>query len=138
MRQETTFGKVIVRSRDGTLFRGFSKSDLIGDKVQLVDAKGNAQEFPLADLKAVFFVRDFEGNRDYREVRFFRKEGSAGWLWVEVVFTDGEIMEGRMRNNLSLLDPRGVYLWLSDEGANNEVVFVVRSAVREFRILGTI
>lgn len=136
MRAETNLGKVIVRTRDKQIFRGFSKSDLINDKVHLIDAKGNQREFDLQDLKAVFFVRDFEGDPSYREVRFIRGSAVSPWLWAQATFFDGEVIEGRVRNGLAMLDAKGVFLWLSDEGANNEVVFVVRSALRDFRIVG--
>jgi hypothetical protein len=136
MRVETKLGKVIVRTRDKRIFRGFSKSELINDKVHVIDAKGNQQEFDLEDLKAVFFVKDFDGDPSYREVRFVRGSAVAQWLWAQATFFDGEVIEGRLRNGMSLFDSRGVFLWLSDEEANNEVVFVVRSALRDFRIVG--
>lgn len=136
MRQEAAFGKVIVRTRDQQLFRGFSKAEFIDDQnVRIIDAKGNQQSFPLQDLKAVFFVRDFQGDPSYRAVRFFAKEDPAPWLWVQLTYQDGEIMEGRVRNSPALLDGAGFYLWLSDEGANNVLVYVVKSALKDFRVL---
>ena len=138
MRAETKLGKVIIRTRDKRVFRGFSKADLINDQVQLIDAKGNQQQFDLQELKAVFFVKDFEGDSDYRVVRFVRGSAVPQWLWAQATFFDGETIEGRVRNGLSLFDNRGVFLWLSDEESNNEVVFVVRSALRDFRIVGIV
>lgn len=136
MRQEAAFGKVIVRTRDQQLFRGFSKAEFIDDQnVRIIDAKGNQQSFPLQDLKAVFFVRDFQGDPSYRAVRFFAKEDPPPWLWVQLTYQDGEIMEGRVRNSPALLDGAGFYLWLSDEGANNVLVYVVKSALKDFRVL---
>lgn len=136
MRHEGQFGKVVVRALDGRLFKGFSKADFIGDEVQLIDAKGNPTKIPLGELKAVFFVRDFQGKPEYDEVRFFAKEPPRPWLWVRVRFTDGEVLEGRVRNNLSLLDPKGFYIWTSDEEANHEMAFVVKAALEEFTVLG--
>jgi hypothetical protein len=137
MRQESTFGKVIVRTKDGKLHRGFSKADFIGEEVRLIDAKGNQREFRLDELKAVFFVKDFSGDTQYRPVSFFGKEPESAWLWVQVTFQDGEVLEGRVRNNLSLIDSPGFFLWLSDEGANNDTAFVVKSAIKDFRVMGT-
>lgn len=137
MRQEATFGKVIVRTRDKQLFRGFSKSEFIdAENIRIIDAKGHERSFSLQQLKAVFFVRDFQGNPAYRETRFFAKEDPPPWIWVKVVYQDGEVMEGRVRNSPALLDGAGFYLWLSDEGANNSMVFVVKSALQDFRIVG--
>lgn len=136
MRKESTFGKVIVRTRDKKLFRGFSKAEFIGEKVQVVDSKGKQQEFPLDELKAVFFVREFDGDSSYREVRFLTKDSLPTWLWIQVTFCDGETMEGKIRNDRSLLDPHGFFMWVADEGTNNELVYVVRSALRDLRIAG--
>ncbi len=136
MRVESKLGKVIIRTRDKRVFRGFSKSDLINDQVNLIDAKGNQQGFELDELKAVFFVKDFDGDPSYRPVRFVRGSTVPPWLWAQATFFDGEVIEGRVRNEMSLFDPRGIFLWLSDEEANNEVAFVVRSALRDFRIVG--
>ena len=136
MRKESAFGKVIVRTRDKRLFRGFSKAELIREKIQLVDSKGKKVEFPLDELKAIFFVRDFEGDPTYREVRFLGKSSLPAWVWVQVTFVDGEIMEGRIRNDKSLLDPLGFFMWVADEGTNNELVYIVRSALRDLRIAG--
>lgn len=136
-RQESTFGKVIVRTRDRRLFRGFSKSEFFDtDTVRIIDEKGQEQSFPVVELKAVFFVRDFTGNPEYREVRFFTKADPSPFLWVQLTYQDGEIMEGRVRNSATLLDGSGFFLWVSDEGANNLMVYVVKSALRDFRVLG--
>lgn len=136
MRKESTFGKVIVRTRDERLFRGFSKAEFIGEKVQVIDAKGNHQDFLLDELKAVFFVREFDGDASYREVRFLGREALPAWVWIHVTFCDGEVMEGKVRNDTSLLDPLGFFMWVADEGTNNELVYVVRSALKDLRIAG--
>lgn len=137
MRQESNFGKVILRTRDRRLIKGFSKSDFIDDdSVRLIDAKGNQETHTLGELKAIFFVKDFGGDPDYRVVRFFGKGEPNQWLWAHVVFEDGEVMEGRVRNSRALFDSPGFYLWPSDEGTNNDVVFVIKSAVADFRIMG--
>ncbi len=134
MRKESTFGKVIVRTRDKKLFRGFSKAEFIGEKVQVIDAKGKRQDFPLDELKAIFFVREFEGDASYREVRFLTSESLPTWLWIQVTFCDGEVMEGKIRNDRSLLDPQGFFMWVADEGTNNELVYIVRSALKDLRV----
>jgi hypothetical protein len=136
MRQESTFGKVIVRTKSGELHRGFSKAEFIGEQVRLIDAKGNQHEFRLDELKAVFFVKDFSGDTQYRAVSFFGKEPESPWLWAQVTFKDDEVLEGRVRNDLSLIDSPGFFLRLSDEGANNDTAYVVKSAVKDFRVMG--
>ncbi|HOM99080.1 MAG TPA: hypothetical protein PLM33_02375 [Acidobacteriota bacterium] len=137
MRKESQFGKVIARALDGRLFKGFSKADFIGEEFQLIDAKGNPTKIPLAELKAIFFVRDFRGDPAHNAIHFFAKEPPRPWLWVRVTFVDGEVLEGRARNNVNLMDGKGFFLWVSDDTANNEAAFVVRSALKEFTVLGT-
>ncbi len=55
-------------------------------------------------IKAVFFVSSFEGDREHQPVRFYTSGPELQNLWVEVVFTDGEIIEGSIRNSLASFD----------------------------------
>ena len=56
-------------------------------------------EIDWSQVKAVFFVATFEGDREFEAVRFFTS-GQGQTIWVEIVFADGEIIEGCIRNSL--------------------------------------
>lgn len=89
----------------------------------------------LADVKAVFFVRTREGNGDYSEVKFFADE-TVSELWVRVQLVDGESLEGRVDNSRSLLFEPGFWLRPTDCLANNMIVYVPKSSVADFHVMG--
>ncbi len=83
------------------------------------------------DLKAIFFVRDFAGNRAYTERDEF--EGRPPGRKLEVTFSDGEVMVGSSLG----FDPQrpGFFLFPADNQTNNQRVFVVSAAVKTARPL---
>ena len=78
----------------------------------------------LADLKAVFFVKDFAGDPEYTEWKRF-VEPRLGQQ-VALKFQDGEVMVGA---RLPLSTSEGFLLFPADRGSNNEKVFVVNGAI---------
>lgn len=90
----------------------------------------------LQNTKAVFFVRSFAGMPSQQDVRFFDSLAIHPHLWVRVTFADGEIMEGRVSNNLELLTKNAFRLFPVDELTNNRCLFVPKGSLREFQIIG--
>ena len=84
----------------------------------------------IEELKAIFFVHCFTGNREYREQKLRVPEGTIGRRYL-LTFTDGETMRGTALGvNLSRY---GFLLFPSDPGSNNKRIYVVHSAVKELR-----
>jgi hypothetical protein len=142
--------KVVIRKQDGTLIRGYYCSDAPADlsliagssqsqfhKMQgtCVSEAGTPLEVDWSQVKAVFFVATFEGDRDFEAVRFFTS-GQVQTIWVEIVFTDGEIIEGCIRNSLHHLKYDGFFLRPSTPGSNNLLIYVNKAAIVSFRVLG--
>jgi tetratricopeptide (TPR) repeat protein len=88
---------------------------------------GATEQIRYADLKAVFFVKSFDGkfdkNQSYRE---WTPEGDE----VVVKFNDGEVIRGRTLHNYNQDDER-FYLIPADTKTNNISILVVRSAVEQ-------
>lgn len=139
MVKEEQLRKVVVGLRDGGRVLGFAKEDWMtgGARVKIISRQGKEQAFSTSDIKAIFFVKEFKGDAEYTEVKFLRKETPPLWLWVRLRFCDGEIMEGKVKNDMELLASPGFYLWPSDEESNNERVFVFKTAVDDFFVIGT-
>ncbi len=85
----------------------------------------------LAELKAVFFVKDFRGNPG-------RQESAAGNVQpqgrkMEVTFADGEKLPG----SSVAYNPKnlGFFMLPSDRDSNNERIFVVNRNVKQVRML---
>jgi hypothetical protein len=143
--------KVVARFRDGDTVKGYL--DLIpdGDFKLLVENpptalppevcicradSGQSVPLPLRALKALFFVKTFEGRKEHHEVRFFEKNPPIQGLWVRATFYDGECFEGIVRNTMHYLIEPGFFLKPPDPQSNNEILYVVKEALTDFRVLG--
>ncbi len=136
-RNVDNLGKVVLHTREHKIHRGFSKKEFIGKNVRILDENGNESTFPLKDLKAVFFVKEFNGDPAYDEVLFLKKNTHRPWLWVHVEFEDGETIEGKIRNSEEIINGSdGFFVWISDEYSNSESVYIVKNSIRKFKIMG--
>ena len=129
--------KVVVRYANGDVVKGFTL-DFFPNKEHfhifpLDHPSKSSVEVCVKDLKAVFVVRDFEGDPRYREDKRFVGAEPASGKQVEVAFNDGEVMVGTTlgydRNR------QGFFIFPADPKSNNIRVFVVCSAIRNVRQL---
>jgi hypothetical protein len=129
---------VIARSRDGHLIPGYlEKGKLLARGIlRMTDASGEPIPTDIHKLKAVFFVRDFSGNRDYLEQKTLVGEPARPGLRVRVRFEDNEMFEGITENSLELLVNPGFFFWPGDVRSNNRLIYVVKSALIGFSVLG--
>ncbi|MEE8423947.1 MAG: hypothetical protein V3S49_05345 [Thermodesulfobacteriota bacterium] len=89
-------------------------------------AEAGAVEVELEALKAIFFVKDFSGNPEYRPDPTVERNGFGER--VEVTFTDSETIIGYTPNYTE--SSNGFILYPSDPESNNEIVAVIRSATQ--------
>jgi uncharacterized protein DUF6982/PilZ domain-containing protein len=127
---------VILRYLDGRALKGFS-NDFSAARTQFhlwptVGAPPSEQMIvPLSRLKAVFFVRDFDGNPTYVERQEF--ETAPTGRKIEVTFLDGEVIVG---STLSYRpEGTGFFLCPADTRSNNVRIFVVCGSVRHARFI---
>jgi hypothetical protein len=130
--------KIVVRFADGRILKGYSQDFFPNKSVfhlikNLAKGSANHKEISVSDLKAIFFVKTFAGNPDYKERKSFVEGDIAQGRKVEVAFVDGEILQGSVLG----YNPKesGFFLFPSDPKSNNHRVFVVNSAVKNFRYL---
>ncbi len=135
MTDDSSLQKVIVRTRDGEVIPGFANQDRIGTTLKIITQQGKEQKFSIDKLKAVFFVKDFQGNPEYDEIKFLNKQSVSSMVWVRVEFFDGEVLEGKIPNNMELISSPGFYLSPSDRDTNNKRVYVVKSSLKDFTFL---
>lgn len=90
-----------------------------------------ASMIQVAELKAVFFVKDFAGNKEHADSRAGvpPKQGKR----VEVTFSDGEIIVGSTEdfNRMKI----GFFLSPVDPESNNIRIFAVNKNVRDVKML---
>jgi hypothetical protein len=94
------------------------------------------REIPIHSTKAIFFVKDFEGDPQSKNLRFHRGTPITRGVWIGVEFMDGEVMEGLVHNALQFLVEPGFFMSPSNPYSNNRLVYVVKSWLKEFRVLG--
>ena len=93
------------------------------------------QEVSFTGIKAVFFVKRFDGP-GLDEMRFHDRQRPMDSLWVRVVFRDGEIMEGLLENRAGFVLQAGFFLKPTDPEANHSLIYVAKEQVCEFQVLG--
>jgi hypothetical protein len=97
---------------------------------------GEPHTLELSQAKALFFVKTFEGNPRQEKIRFYENGPEVGLLWVEIQFQDGEVEEGAIYNSIHHLVQSGFFLQPSDPGSNNRLIYVNKSAITGYRVLG--
>jgi hypothetical protein len=128
--------RMVVRCGDGRLLRGYS-NDFKPDRAHLHlsptvgCAAASRMLVPIMRLKAVFFVKDLQGDPGRVDTNTF--DHSPRGRKVEVTFRDGEVMIG---STLSYKpDGRGFFLQPANSQTNNIRIYVVTSAIRHMRFL---
>jgi hypothetical protein len=134
----STAKKVIVRRFDREPITGYvnTYSYLQANAVELLRPDGTILALPYAEVKSVSFVKDFEDDSDSR--RIFLARPKLEGLWVRMVFTDGEVMDGIMANNLLGWDTAGFTMTPPESDANSQRIFVPRQALRSMQVLGVV
>ena len=130
--------KVVVRYADGRIIRGHTEDFLPTKPSFHVRPLGSstsmdAVDILVRDLKAVFFVRDFWGDPNYRERKEFFEGARIIGKVLEVTFKDGEVIVGSSLR----YDPErpGFFISPADPKGNNLGVFVVSQAVSKVHYL---
>jgi len=88
---------VVVHYKDGTIFKGTTADFLPKKPTFHLNVGGilaeEVKEIAVEDLKAVFFVRSFDGHKHYDEIKDFSVRPATGKR-VKVLFEDGEVIFG--------------------------------------------
>jgi len=140
----TERNKVILHFLDGKLLKGYMQDFTIADDVVFIqDASDDSQKVRVKDLKAIFFVKKFEGDKAYRERKSFEGSKPAGRRMF-LRFKDGESLTGCVDGDIPwekgfFLEEKkmnGFFLIPSDSDSNNIKVFVVASSVKDVTMIG--
>ncbi len=131
--------KVIVRKLNGEIVKGYmdpSPEFTRGDIITITSLTDESIQVPKREMKALFFVRRFTGNRDYSEVKFFESQPRIDGLWVRLKFHDSETIEGIITNSIRFMVDDGFFLKPPDPNSNNRLMYVLKIALRDFTVLG--
>ncbi len=134
----STKKKVLIRRYDRETLPGWvnPSSLLQPEGVELMSEGGGVQILPYRDVRAIYFVRDWDGGLEERQV--FQTRPKMAGLWVHLKFRDGEAIEGIIPNNLMSLESGGFSVIPPNPFANTQRIFVPRSALVGVEVLGVV
>ncbi len=126
--------KIVVRYLNGKIVKGFT-TDFMPNKEMFHLAVADAQPgsplvtVNLKECKALFFVRDFDGDATRNDKKEFDPMKSAGGRKIKVVFKDNETLIGTTQG----YDPsrQGFFFFPADSESNNERSYVIIAATKE-------
>ena len=136
----STTKKVLVRRFNGQAVAGFAAphSYLRHEGAEIMTRDGQLLTVPYDELKAIYFLREFETGTPAEEKKLFQSRPKLEGLWVRVRFRDDDVLEGILPNDLLQVAEQGVTITPPDPYSNNQRVFVPRRAVQEMTVLGVI
>ncbi|MFZ3065358.1 MAG: hypothetical protein WA277_08765 [Nitrospirota bacterium] len=130
--------QIVIRYQNGQIMKGVTNDFLPAkDRFHITpfDSAPNSKplEIVVADLKAIFFVKDFAGDAVHEEIKQFDPSKPAPGRKIRVVFKDGEVIVGITQGYQP--ERPGFFVLPADGQSNNERCFVVTSATREVTFL---
>jgi hypothetical protein len=142
--------RVVVRYEDRVV-RGTAQISELGSIEQLLQndphspldtlrltsiESGEVEEVPTREAKAVFFVKTFDGDIRHKALHFHENAPIVPGLWVRVHFYDNEMIEGIITNTCDFVLEDGFFLIPTDPNGNNRLVYVNKSGLKDFHVLG--
>lgn len=122
--------KIVVHFLDHTILKGHARFFFHHQRHLLMEtAEGEERLIPFPEVKAIFFVRSFAGDRRRAKKNTFESGSPSFGVTVRVTFLDGETLLGRSVGYKP--EEQGFYLKPADPGSNNEMVYIPQTAVRE-------
>jgi hypothetical protein len=135
---KTEPAKIVVRFLNGEVLKGYTNNFFPNKpifKVTPLNAHNPSETrtVQIKDLKALFFVRDFDGDSSYNEEKSFPQDKQHPGRKIEITFHDNETLVGTTFG----YDPNrpGFFLHPADSQSNNERIFAVSAAVKKIRYL---
>ncbi len=126
--------KIVVHMKDGEIHKGVTHDfNPVLAEFHLLPAEGGGVPLRIRcdDMKAMFYVKDYIGNRDFVARKQFDDAKQQARRAV-LTFEDGEEMWGTLGEGADE-DSQGFYFFPVDPEDNNVRVFVIRSSLKEMR-----
>lgn len=120
--------KIIIRFKDGKLLKGRTNDFSPRKKIFHMNLISREEiKIDVEELKAIFFIKDFKGNKEYQA----RYKDALPWggKKVKVVFYDDEEIIGYTEHFSQ--EEQGFFMTPADLSGNNERIFVIVSATKK-------
>jgi len=130
--------QVVAHTKTGQLIKGITNNFLPNKESFHLLPAGSApgskpMEVFLNQLKAVFFVKDLQGQRDHQEKNAFDPYAFQQGKKIRVVFQDGEVLVGLTQGYQP--GRPGFFMVPADPKSNNERCYIVTSSTKEVTLL---
>lgn len=124
---------LVLHFADGTIRKGTTDNFFPNKEQFHFREKDNNQveEIQVSALKAVYFVKTFEGNPGYQEKADMERVGFGKKIRVD--FNDGETQLGYTQGYTPARS--GFFLFPCDPSSNNDRVFIINAATKEVHFL---
>jgi len=124
--------KVVVQLKDKSVLKGKTNNFFPNkNSFHLELINGEKTEIQIEGLKAIFFVKSFDGNNQHQDSYVDKVAG--GGRKIKVKFKDGETIIGFTTGYSP--DRIGFYMMPADLKGNNERIFIVKSATEAIEML---
>jgi len=135
----STHKKVIVRKMGRDSISGYlaPANFIVDGRLELLNPSGKVVLIDLSEIKSVDFVRDLDEPKAVGRKTFTSRPRMEG-LWVRLRFTDNDVMEGLMANDLTQVMPEGYLITPPDTRGNTQRIFVPKVALEEMSVLAVI
>ena len=122
--------KVVVRYNDGRILKE-TTTDFFQNKVQfhVIEMGGESTTVYVEELKAIFFVKDYEGDKDYQPK--YDSDIAGGGKKIQVEFEDGETITGHTLGYSP--DRIGFFVTPADPESNNSRIFVIKASTKSIK-----
>ena len=132
--------KVVVKYQNGNIIKGWVE-DFRSDRDTFIlhplveFSQEERLKINFDSLKAVFFVKDFMGDKDYKKVRTFDVDLkiTPSQRKLIVIFKDGENLYGTSHSYGRY--KIGFFIYPVDPKDNNDRIFLIHSAVESVRLM---
>ena len=137
---------VIVRKFSRDWFAGYVGAEFGQAKpeLEILDQAGKVVRVGWEQVKWMCYVRAFPaGPADQADPerlvrkRFTLRPRTAG-LWIRLILTDGDELEGLAANDRSLVEGAGLLLTPPDTRSNTQRIYVPRQAIQTLEVLSLI
>jgi len=126
--------QIVVHMKNGKIHKGITHDfDPATESFHVLPAEGGGVPLSigLEQMKALFYVRDYIGNRDFVSRKQFDDAKRAGHRAI-LTFEDGEEIWGTLGEGYDEKGP-GFYFFPIDDEDNNIRIFVIRSSLKELK-----
>ncbi|MBN2419863.1 MAG: hypothetical protein JXL81_10795 [Deltaproteobacteria bacterium] len=124
--------QIVIHSKNGNIKKG-NTNDFLPNKAtfHLTRREGDIEEIKVDECKAIFFVKDLDGDKDYKYA--YGDVIPGGGKKVNVDFNDGESIVGYALGYSA--DRQGFFITPADVSGNNQRVYAVTSSVKKVTFL---